>query len=174
MATAVLDRTSEASKTFHPEQLTNAPLRLVMHAPVKASREEALKAILDLKGIRKYLSSIKHVDLEHQQGGPQMRICNVAGMGNLREEIVWYDEEQGYAYAAQPLASLPLKDHLGVARVIEAEDGETTVRWEQRFNWKGVFKPMMMKMMFPRMMRELGRGIQNELGAAGTVKATWL
>lgn len=166
---------ARSDSKLKPSTHTTAPLRIVMTAPVKAAPKEALKAIMDVGRVEKYLPSIKQAVVEcDAHGKPNARFCTVSGMGKLREDIVWYQEESGYAYAAAPKRSLPMTDHLGVATVNSDGHGGSIVRWEQYFNWKGFFKPMMMKLMFPSMMKSLGKGIQADLGTNGSVETRWV
>ncbi|MEM8495008.1 MAG: SRPBCC family protein [Planctomycetota bacterium] len=171
--TTTIEHEAETPQPPSPRKLTTAPLRYVMTAPVKSNPEDALRVVLDFEALPKYLTSIKKVDMEcDSAGNPSVRVCTVSGMGQVKEAITWFDEELGYAYSADA-PGLPMKNHLGVATVKPASQGGSIIRWESYFDWRGMLKPVMMKLMFPGMMRSLGKGLQRDLGAAGAVDGSW-
>lgn len=174
MSTAVVSAI-ESSHDLPTSARAKAPLRLVMTIPVKNDRETALRAVLAVERVAKWVPSIKKAEvIRDASGTPSARVCTVQGMGKLTEAIVWFDESKGYAYAAEPSAALPMTDHLCVATVGIDASGVTTIRWAQHFNWRGFLKPLMMKLMFPGMMRSLGKGLQRELGPAGPIRVSWV
>lgn len=154
--------------------LTKAPLRMRMTTPVSSPPEKALSVVTTLDRIVEYLSSIKAAEIKYSsQGEPEARFCTVSGMGQVKESIVWYDEDLGYAYSADA-PGLPMKDHLGIALVKPDGKGGSIITWDSYFNWKGMLKPVMMKLMFPGMMKSLGKGLQGDLGAGGPVTTQWM
>lgn len=163
----------ESAATFEPRERTEAPLRYVMTIPVKADRAAAIDALFEFDRMTRYLPSIKKVDVEcRADGTPETRYCTVSGMGRLREDIVWFDEQLGYAYSADA-PGLPMKEHLAVATVSDSSTGGSEIRFEVYFNWRGVLKPIMMRAMFPGMMKALGKGLQADLIADGSVNGNW-
>lgn len=152
----------------------SGPLRLAMEAPVVATVPDALATVLRIENVGAYLPSIWRAELKlREDGSPATRVCEVSGMGRLSEDIVWHDPTRGYAYSVRPVAALPMVDHLAVVTVRPVGGGGSVIRWEQRFNWRGFLKPLVMRLMFPRMMRTLGEGLQRDLGAAAAVSVAW-
>lgn len=140
-----------------------APLRIAERYTVHATRERIFSLLGDLQSITRFFPMIHHAEVRHEEGCAgegSIRVCSVRGMGKIRERIVWWSEPAGYAYTAAG-ELVPIRDHLGVIRIFENDEGSATIEWRQYFNTRygllGWMFPFMMKIMMGRAIRNIGR-----------------
>lgn len=93
------------------------------------------------------------------------RYCDSVGLGQLDETILFWKENEIYAYNVKN-KMMPIKDHVGVMSLTRLSEGKTKFTWYQYYNLTGYmmrffFSPMMvffMKWGLKNLTKQLGNG----------------
>jgi len=138
------------------EKAEKKPLRIQINAKFATTAENVFGVIADLDGISKYFPMVRHAITHHNSatgcaGEGSVRVCKMsAGMGDINEEIIWWNPPAGFAYRASG-TMIPIRDHLGVITLTPDTQGYTRIEWRHYFETRlgplGWMFPFMMKRM---------------------------
>jgi len=149
-----------------------APLLLDASARFARPPEVVLPKLLDHQGMTNWFPMLhKVVEVSHAEDGHcTERACSIRGMGTLNERIVWWDPSKGYSYSIDA-EGVPVKDHTGVL-LVEADGSGSVLEWRQHFNWRGLLRPAVFKMMMPAMMKKGLATFGRDLGISD-IRTRW-
>jgi len=170
---ARVDLPRQPTPPFDVARWTNAPMRMTGTFHFAASREVVFEKVGDPKILASWFPTIYGGTLDHGQscnigewGEGSKRLCYTHGMGTIDETVLLWEPPRAYAYTAKN-AMMPIRDHVAAMTLTELGPSETSLRWDQYFNLKG----LVMRHMFPSVMTALmNRGLANlakELGGKG-------
>lgn len=171
MATLAFDDTVDASEAL-PD--IAAPLRFEGIGYFNVLPAKMFKVVSEPGAMSKWLPMLKslHVDHSSSQNGPQVcgvgseRSCSFTMMGDVIEQIVWWNAPHGYAFTFHPSNKLmvPTRNHFVVFLVKPHGAGGSEFTFRSHFDWQpGMMRhvaarmmPMMLDMGFANLKKQLG------------------
>jgi len=169
---AKFNNTERKFNDLHVDSFTNAPERAMATIKVNANPEKVFAKLADHKNMNKWVPMIKHeVQVDHSKSETPnqndigtVRVCNFGG-DLLTEKIVYWRNNQVYAYSVTPGESSPAVDHLGVIMVEQTESNGSLVTWKQFFNpkpgsMKAKMMPFMMQFVMKKALKNLAKQIE--------------
>lgn len=174
----------EFQKAQHPKQgapfdvkkHTDSPLRYEGVAQLDAPPERVFEFISNPRQLPKWLAMLNTAQMDHATsespgtcGVGSTRHCNFRGMGDVEEEILWWDAPHGYAFKFTKKSNLmmPTSDHVLVWRTDPDGGGGTLFKSQVYFNWRGVIMRHLAAPMMTKLLDESVRNLQREFGGAG-------
>ena len=129
-----------ASRTFNPQNFTDAPAQLRKSHYIEVPIEDVWAIVSDHGGMTQWMPMISHVELTRANGAGEFaegceRECQF-GPDLLHETIVFWDAPYGYAYQIADMRLV--QKHVGYLQLIPTGSG-TEVIWTQYFYPNGNF-----------------------------------
>ncbi len=161
---------------FRIAKYCQAPLRMEARAGFSVSPEQLFSTVSNPATVANWVPLMKGVSMEHGNAGNgiecgigSIRHCDMRGMGELKETIVWWNPPHGYAFkvATKIRMMLPTEDHVSVMLVESDGNGGSVLTWQHHFNWRGPLLRHMAVVMLPMMMNAALNNLRRELGGVG-------
>lgn len=151
-----------------------APLRFEGVGYFNVTPEKMFSIVSEPDSMSKWLPMLKSLHMNHasSEGGPSacgigsVRSCSFSMMGDVSEQVVWWNPPHGYAFTfrARNKMMVPTSNHHVVFLVRPNSKGTSEFTFRTYFDWQsGIMRhvaarmmPMMLNMGFAKLKRQLG------------------
>ncbi len=151
--------------------VTSAPLQVIVRAHFDASAEQVFSRMGDHKKLGEWIPFLDHeiqVNNRHsitpgKNNVGTVRVC-LFGDKTLTEDIKHWLPGKGYSYSARNTPTSPMKNHMGVITIEEDSKGGSLITWRQYFEPTGFKGKYIMPAMMSYMLNKALDNLSEEFG----------